>query len=130
MLLFEIHSKPVPQKQTLFGKHRAYDPSKLDKQTIQWQIRPYAPKEPLLTPLSVDMTFYLPIPKGTSKIKQTQMINQLIYPSKRPDIDNLAYIVTNAMKEIIYQDDSQIVDLSLHKRYGLEPKTVIKVIEL
>lgn len=130
MLIFEIHQKPVVQKQTKFGKHRAYDPSKLDKQTIQWQIRPYAPKEPLLTPLHVDMTFYLPIPKGTSKIKKTQMNNQAIFPTKRPDIDNLAYIVTNAMKQIVYEDDSQIVDLCLHKRYADVPRTVIKVIEL
>jgi len=129
MLIFEIHSKPLPQKQTRFGKHRAYDPSKLYKQTIQWQIRPHAPKEPLQGPLTVDMTFYLPIPKGTSNILTKQMINGTSLPYKRPDLDNLAYIVTNAMKELIYHDDSQIVDLILRKRYAQEPKTVIKVIE-
>jgi Holliday junction resolvase RusA-like endonuclease len=121
---------PRPQKQTLFGKKKAYDPSKQQKQAIQWQIRPYAPKEPLNTPLSVDITFYLPIPKGTAKLLKQQMINQTVYPTKRPDIDNLAYIVTNAMKDIVYVDDSQVVDLILRKRYSDTPKTVIKVLEL
>ena len=130
MLIFEIHSIPRPQKQTQFGKHRAYDPSKQYKQAIQWQIRPHAPKDPLTGALHVDMTFYLPIPKGTSKILSRQMINGTALPYKRPDLDNLAYIVTNAMKEIIYEDDSQIVDLILTKRYAETPKTVIKVIEL
>jgi Holliday junction resolvase RusA-like endonuclease len=121
---------PKPQKQTQFSSRRAYDPSKQVKLAIQWQIRPYAPREPLTTPLSVDITFYLPIPKGTAKLLKSQMINQTVYPIKRPDIDNLAYIVTNAMKEIVYADDSQVVDLILHKRYSEKPKTVIKVLEL
>ncbi len=130
MLIFEVHMTPRPQKQTTFGRRRAYDPSKNQKLAIQWQIRPYAPRQPLTTPLSVDIIFYLPIPKGTSKLLKSQMINQSVYPFKRPDIDNLAYIVTNAMKEIVYVDDSQIVDLNLKKRYAEVPKTVIKVIEL
>lgn len=129
MLIFEIHTVPKPQKQTQFGKNRAYDPSKQYKQSIQWQIRPYAPKEPLKTPLTVDITFYLPIPKSTSKLLTKQMINGTALPYRRPDLDNLAYVVTNAMKELVYEDDSQIVDLILKKRYGQEPKTVIKVIE-
>lgn len=130
MLLFEVHLTPRPQKQTRLGKHGAYDPSKTQKQAIQWQIRPYAPKEPLKGPLNVDIVFYLPIPKSTSKTVKTQMLNGIVYPMKRPDIDNLAYIVTNAMKEIVYEDDAQVVDLTLKKRYGETPKTVIKVIEL
>jgi Holliday junction resolvase RusA-like endonuclease len=128
MLQFEIYSTPQPQKQTRFSKGRAYDPSLKVREAIQWQIRPFAPNEPLNCPLMVEMTFYLPIPKGTSKVKVRQMLNNRIPHIKRPDIDNLAYIVTNAMKQIIYHDDSQIVDLILHKRYSETPRTVIKVI--
>lgn len=134
MLIFDILLPPVPQKQTRFvaqnGKFRGIDPSKYDKEQIQWQIRPYAPKEPYQGPVQLDITFFMPIPKGTPKLKTKQMINQTIYPIKRPDIDNLSYIVVNAMKGIIYEDDSQIVDLNLHKRYGETPKTVVKVLEL
>ena len=130
MLLFEVHLTPRPQKQTQFSRHGPYDPSYQQKKEIQWQIKPYAPKEPLKGPLIVDIMFYLPIPKSTSKTLKTQMLNGIVYPMKRPDLDNLAYIVTNAMKEIVYEDDAQIVDLNLKKRYGEQPKTVIKVIEL
>ncbi len=58
------------------------------------------------------------------------MINGSLLPIKRPDIDNLAYMITNAMKGLFYEDDSQIVDLLLHKRYAEETRTVVKVIEL
>jgi len=88
------------------------------------------PKELYSGPVQLDLTFYMPIPKGTPKMKTKQMINQVIYPIKRPDIDNLSYIVVNAMKGLIYEDDSQVVDLNLHKRYGETPKTVVKVVPL
>ena len=130
MLLFEIHATPVPQKQTRFANGRAYDPSKSDKEQIQWQIRPYAPPIPFKGPINIDITFYMPIPKNTSSLMRKQMINNVLHHMKRPDVDNLSYLVVNAMKDIIYEDDSQIVDLNLHKRYAETPRTVIKIREL
>ena len=97
---------------------------------IQWQIRPYAPSEPLSGPVHVDITFLMPIPKSVSASQRRQMIANNVHAIKRPDIDNLAYIITNAMKTIIYKDDSQVVDLCLHKRYAENPKTIVQVREL
>jgi Holliday junction resolvase RusA-like endonuclease len=130
MIIFEIHSVPKAQKQTQFARGRAYDPSKIEKEAIQWQIRPYAPKEPYTGPVSLDITFCLPIPTSTGRSMQKQMANNSIAHTKKPDIDNLSYLVVNAMKDIIYRDDSQIVSLSLNKRYSDDPKTVVKVREL
>lgn len=121
--------KPVPQQQTKQSRGRWYDPSIKEKEMIIWQAREFAPKQPFDGPCEVDLMFYMPIPK-TSKIQARNMANGVILPIKRPDIDNLAYLVTNAMKGLFYQDDSQITDLSLHKRYGEQPKTVVKIIEL
>lgn len=130
MIIFEIHALPKAQKQTQFCKGHAFDPSKIDRESVIWQIRPYAPKEPLQGPLNIDITFYLPIPKGTSNVRKKQMINNILYHVKRPDVDNLSYLVVNAMKDVMYEDDSQIVDLNIHKRYGENPKTVVKILEL
>lgn len=133
MLFFEIHLTPKPQKQTQFIARRGYckgiDPSKQDKIQVQWQIRSYAPKDPFEGPLQIDLTFIVPMPKS-SGIKTKQMLNGVILPIKRPDIDNLSYLVVNAMKGIIYDDDSQIVDLNLHKRYGEIPKTIVRITQL
>lgn len=130
MYQFEIYSKPVPQKQTQWARGRGYDPSSHDKQAIIWQSRAYAPQEVFLGPAEVDLMFYLPIPQSTSKVQRRMMIDGTIYPIKRPDVDNLGYLVTNALKELFYRDDSQIVDLHLHKRYGEVPKSVVKIIQL
>ena len=36
----------------------------------------------------------------------------------KPDSDNLAKFVLDALNGTYYRDDSQIYDLSVHKRYG------------
>jgi Holliday junction resolvase RusA-like endonuclease len=130
MMIFEIFCEPKPVRKTQWGKGKVWNPSKQYEETIAWQIRPFAPKEPISGPVAVDMTFYMPIPKGTPALKRKQMLAGIIHHVKRPDRDNLAYPVTNAMKNIIYEDDSQIVMGDTKKLYGEVPKIVIRVREL
>jgi|SRR5579872_963240 len=132
MFIFEIIGNPIPQKQTQFIRSTgiAYDPSKKDKTQIQWQVRPYAPKEPLLGPIKLDLTFYFQPPKSTSNVRRTQMLNHVIHHIKKPDADNCAYLITNALKGIFYRDDAQIIDLGIHKRYGEEAKTVVRIVAI
>lgn len=134
MLTFEIYQPLVVQKQTRFFKCnnsiRGYDPSKSDKESIIWQVKPFAPESPMTGAISLTLTFFREVPKSVSSTKRRQMLNHVILPVTRPDIDNYAYIVTNALKELVYQDDSQICELICRKFYGTEPKTVIQVREL
>ena len=132
MLLFEIIGIPSVQKQTQFIRKTgiAYNPSKKDAEQLQWQIRPYAPIKPLECAIEMHLSFYLPIPKSTSRRLYTQMLNGVILPTKRPDFDNLAYLVTNALKELVYKDDSQVTDCIIRKRYSDRPRTVIKIIPI
>lgn len=132
MFLFEVIGIPVPQAQTRFIRKTgiAYNPSSKDIKQLQWQVRPYAPPEPLGGPIEMHLTFYLPIPKSTSRKATVQMQNEVILPTKKPDFDNLAYLVTNALKGIIYVDDSQVTDCIIRKRYSDKPRTVIKIIPI
>ena len=135
MFIFEIHSVPRPQKQTMqgvsfSGRKQFYDPSKMNKKQIQWQVQPHAPKELLQGPIEMHLTFYLPIPKQIKGTVRQAMNNNIAKHYKRPDIDNLAYVVTNALKGVVYRDDSQICIMHLEKKYSDSPKTVIKVMEI
>ena len=131
MFIFELHGKPIAQKQTRFtcpcGKGRCYDPSAKDKEHIQWQIKPFAPEQPITCPVEVTMVFFIPIPKGVSKAVREQMLNRVILPDKKPDEDNLAYLVTNAMKNIVYDDDKRVCVKHVYKFYGLVAKSIIRV---
>lgn len=132
MFLFEVNGIPVPQKQTQFVRSTgiAYNPSKKDIEQLQWQIMPHIPDYPLEGPVEMHLTFYLPIPKSESSRRKMQMLNGVILPTKKPDFDNLAYLVTNALKKLVYKDDSQVTDCIIRKRYSDRPRTVIKVIPI
>ena len=128
---FELHGPLRPQKRPIWhqrgASHYVHDPSKKDLEHMQWQIRPYAPETPLKGPVELTLAFFFPIPKATSQALRTQMMNRVILPAKRPDADNLAYLVTNALKNIVYDDDCQVVAEHIYKFYGPEPKVIIKV---
>ncbi len=128
MLQFELIGRPLPQERTRFSKQgRVYNPSKPYEKHIQWQAAFYAPEQPLSSAIQLDLTFYFEPPKSASAMMRRQMLNHVIHHKIRPDIDNCAYVVTNALKKLFYVDDSQIIDLSVHKRYGHQAKTVVRI---
>ena len=132
MFIFEVNGIPVPQQQIRFNKRTGciYNPCTKDIHQLQWQIRPYAPEQPLLGPVEMHLTFYLPIPMSTPSKAKIQMLNGVILPTKKPDFDNLAYLVTNALKGIAYHDDAQVTDCTIRKRYSDRPRTIIKIIPI
>ncbi|MEG1515721.1 MAG: RusA family crossover junction endodeoxyribonuclease [Clostridia bacterium] len=73
------------------------------------------------------ITAYFSIPKTTSKRKRALMIDGQIYPVKKPDCDNVAKCVCDALNGLAYKDDSQISDLRIVKRYAEIPKIVVDI---
>lgn len=65
---------------------------------------------------------YYGIPANTSKKKRWEMENGLIRPTKKPDVDNLAKVVCDALNNVAYHDDKQIVDAQVSKYYSDQPR--------
>lgn len=63
----------------------------------------------------------MPIPASWSKAKRQDAISSVIRPTGRPDADNISKLVLDACNGIVYADDSQIVDLTVTKFYGIAP---------
>lgn len=76
-------------------------------------------------PLELTVNAYFQPPANTSKKKLEMMFNNSIRPTKKPDFDNIAKIVGDALNAVAYPDDKQIVDASIHKFYSGEPRTEI-----
>ena len=72
-------------------------------------------------PLWLTITAYYDIPKSTSKKQRQLMYNDDIFPTKKPDVDNIAKVVCDALNNVLYKDDTQICDLEINKRYINEP---------
>jgi Holliday junction resolvase RusA-like endonuclease len=56
------------------------------------------------------------IPKSWSKKKALAMRGLPI--TGRPDIDNLAKAILDALNEVVYEDDAQVSDLHFSRRWG------------
>jgi Holliday junction resolvase RusA-like endonuclease len=70
---------------------------------------------------------FFSIPPSWPKWKQREARAGLIVPTGRPDWDNVGKICSDAMNDVVYADDSAIVDACVRKRFSLDPCIVIEV---
>lgn len=81
-------------------------------------------------PVVVAIYAYYGIPKSWSNKKKTGAIKGLILPTKKPDVDNIAKVVCDALNGVAYKDDSQIVRLFVHKRYSHVPRVEVEIFDI
>lgn len=81
------------------------------------------------TPLSVYIRAYVSIPKSASKKKRNLMLAGKIRPTKKPDPDNIAKSVLDALNKVAYKDDTQVIHLSVSKWYADMPKLEIEIVD-
>jgi len=75
--------------------------------------------EPLETPVSLYCYIRLPIPKSYSKKRVEACLNGFEKPTKKPDWDNVAKSVADAINGIVFVDDCQIVNAHITKVYSI-----------
>ena len=80
--------------------------------------------------LLAEINCFFSIPKSTSKKNIELMKIHTLRPTKKPDTDNLAKIVLDALNGLAYKDDSQVVDLFVSKRYSENPRVAIRITEI
>ncbi len=72
-------------------------------------------------PLVINVVALFQVPKSASKKSKKMMINGQILPTKKPDIDNIAKVVLDALNGICYHDDAQICQICCKKMYAKNP---------
>ena len=93
-------------------------------------INQYPNFKPLENELVVSIKAYFEIPKSVSKKKREQMLNGNIRPTIKPDLDNIAKSILDALNKLAYLDDKQIVLLKVEKFYDESPRVELMVEEL
>ena len=78
-------------------------------------------------PVVMDIVAWYGIPKSVSKRKREAMIGGAIRPTRKPDCDNVAKVIADALNGMAYRDDSQVVSLSVEKRFGDEPRVDVEI---
>jgi Holliday junction resolvase RusA-like endonuclease len=69
----------------------------------------------------------LSIPASWSRTRRAAALAGTIRPTAKPDVDNLAKGVCDALNGIVYRDDAQVVDLRSIKFYGARPEVQVAV---
>ena len=70
------------------------------------------------------------IPQSTSKKKAELMRIGQIRPTKKPDLDNVAKIICDALNGVAYHDDASVVDLKVVKYYSDTPGVTVTIEEV
>jgi len=124
-----INSNPKPQPRPRFTKMgsfvKTYDPDKKINDLIKLQFKNQFHGELIEGPIEMDITFFMPIPKSTSKKKRNLMLTNDIKHVKRGDVDNFCKKYLDCLNEIVYKDDSQIWSLVARKLYSENPRIEI-----
>jgi Holliday junction resolvase RusA-like endonuclease len=85
--------------------------------------------ELLETPVTVAIYITVPIPQSYSKKRTEACLSGSERPIKKPDIDNVAKCFLDAMNEIVYKDDTQVLNLHIKKVYGTIGMVEVLVVE-
>lgn len=125
ILRFNIEGK-VKAKQSFKIGHNGFKYTPADvKEYANWVRLSFKQKYPEHLPsiffekqLSVTINAYFAIPKSFSKKKQEQARDGLIRPTVKPDCDNIAKNIDDALNGIAYHDDKQIIRLEVNKYYS------------
>lgn len=116
------------------GNAHAYTPRKsadyeaLVREFAALEMRKY-PITPSIDRVSIVITVYRPLPKNASKKFLTMVEWGTVVPLTKPDVDNYAKSICDALNGLVYKDDSQITELHIRKRYddGGGTRTVVTI---
>ena len=86
--------------------------------------------QPLEGPVKLDLIIRLPVPKSYPKKRSEACFNGSEWPTKKPDWDNVAKSVADAMNDIVFLDDTQIVIARVVKTYSAEAGVDVQVSEV
>ena len=76
---------------------------------------------------TVNIVFYMPIPKSWTKHQKFMAVMGVETPNKKPDLDNLEKFVLDCANGILFHDDAMVICLSSEKIYSKNPRTEMEV---
>lgn len=115
-----FYVKPLGKARPRLSKRGVFTPQKQvnAEAEIRWLAKKENPEKHLKdVPLMARMTFQFKKPK-TSKRQ---------FPTVRPDLDNLIKSVADALNDMLYDDDQQIVRIYAEKIYGDQDQIDLEV---
>lgn len=134
---FSIEGQPVGKQRPRFRRFGNFVQTYTDAKTKSYEtlVKEAATKAmgsspPLEGPVKLDLIIRLPVPKSYPKKRSEACLNGSEWPTKKPDWDNVAKSVADAMNDIVFLDDTQIVIARVVKTYSAEAGVDVQVSEV
>lgn len=134
---FTIPGQPVAKGRAriaIRGRHAvAYTPEKT--RMYENQVSAYAAQAMQGRPLMggavcVVMDAHMLVPPSWSKKKRKDALDGKIWPTSRPDLDNIIKAVLDGLLRVAIVDDNQVVHLVARQIYSETPRLTIEIEEL
>lgn len=128
MVIFTIKGEPKGKGRPRFTKNgHVYTPEETKKyeNLVAWAYKS-SKGEKHTSPVRVTIKAYFKPPKKSKKVVE-DMLNGKILPTKKPDVDNIAKIILDGLNGIAWEDDTQVVDVMVTKRYATDPIVAVIV---
>jgi len=109
------------------AKTRAAEDSLAGRCLALLQARDDRASWPSANALSVCFTFTVPIPASWPAWRRALALSGAAVPACKPDLDNLMKLAKDALNEVLWVDDAQIVGVVATKCYGDRPSTRVVV---
>lgn len=119
--IFTISGEPEGKARPRVTRNGTYTPHKTAayEKLVQMSFRTQCPGTFFGdAPLCVYITACFTPPARATKRKRSRMLSGEIRPTKKPDTDNIAKAICDALNGVAYRDDSQICCLTVQKKYA------------
>lgn len=137
MIHITIPGAPRGKGRPRFAKRGNFVKTYTDAKTVSYEnLVAYAGAEamrgrpPIKGAVNVSMDVNVGIPASWSKKKKQAAIDGEIRPTTKPDLDNIIKAVMDALNDVVWQDDKQVVQLQVAKYYSEKPQVIMVVTQI
>lgn len=125
-LVFTVDREPMgqPRARTNGAQRFHAGPIEAYREQIAWCARA-AGARMIEGPVRVTVAAVFAMPASWSKAKADQMLGTPV--TKKPDADNVAKAVLDALNGIAWRDDAAVADLHTSKRWGRKGAVIVTV---
>ena len=87
-------------------------------------------RTPIDGAVGVEIVLLITPPASWSQKKKRAALAGEVFPTSKPDCDNVLKGLMDACNEIVWKDDKQVVDVAVSKRYSPKAEAHMQVVEL
>lgn len=121
---FTVPGAPQGKERPRFTRDgHTYTPEKTRdyERLVAWSYKSAAHAAVLSGSIRAEIVAVYAVPKSWPKRQRERALAGDLVPMVKPDLDNIAKAILDALNGVAYRDDAAVTDLTVGKRYGARP---------